>query len=203
MGYLSVVNFWKYQNADVWKKSKIHPPWFKHYVQRDMDLDHMSVGARLLFWELVGAATRYSNVLEDDLNWLWAETRIDPETIAEELPKLVKGGWLSQTQSRRRSRKILENPREDPLEPVEVEVEVEVEETPKGVSSSTPLRSEETDAAAPALNGRAALPDDIPLPDVTAPPTFPCPHCNHIEDTWSGYTLHLTLDHADLREGVT
>ena len=198
MGYLSVVNFWKYQNADVWKKAKVHPPWFKHYVQRDLDLDHMSIGARLLFWELVGAATRYSNVLEDDLNWIWAETRVDPEVIAEELPKLLKGGWLSQTQSRRRSRKILENPLEDSLEPVEVEEDKEVEQTPKGVCSSTTTRSDETPTPHQPVNGRAALPDDIPLPAVRAEPTFPCPHCHWAGTTWSDYTLHLTLDHPEV-----
>jgi hypothetical protein len=80
-----------------------------------------------------------------------------------------------------------------------VPVPVQVEETPKGVSSSTTTRSYETDAAAPARNGRAAeLSDDIPLPAITAPPSFPCPHCDHVEPTWSGYTLHLTLDHPEV-----
>ena len=106
MGYLSVENFWKYQNADVWKKSKTHPPWFKHYVHRDAELDKLPPATRLLFFELLGAATRYSNVIEDDLNWLYAETRIDPKLIREGLAQLLKGGWLSRTKTRRRSRQL-------------------------------------------------------------------------------------------------
>jgi hypothetical protein len=104
VSYISVTNFWEYQNSDVWKKCKGHPPWFKHYVHRDRELDKLSLGARLLFWELLAAATRYQNVLEADLSWICSETRMAPEVVAESLPVLVKGGWLSQTKSKRRSR---------------------------------------------------------------------------------------------------
>jgi hypothetical protein len=107
--YLSVQNFWKYQDRNAWKKAKTHPPWFKHYVHRDPELDKLPLAARLLFIELLGVATRYANVIEADLNgseWdlnaLWAETRIPPEVIAENLQLLIKGGWLSQTKTRRR-----------------------------------------------------------------------------------------------------
>lgn len=123
MTYLSVSNFWKYQNADVWKKSKTHPPWFKHYVHRDPELDKLPVCARLLFWELLAAATRYSNVLEADLNWLYAETRVEPERIAEMLPLLLEGGWLSETKSRRRSRKSSREYREGSVEQQRTETE--------------------------------------------------------------------------------
>ncbi len=126
MTYLSVTNFWKYQNADAWKKAKTHPPWFKHFVHRDRELDQLPLVARLLFYELLGAATRNSNVLEADLNWIWAETRVEPEVIAEALPLLVKGGWLSETKTARRSRKSsrenLPNPRDQ-----EVDVDLEVQ----------------------------------------------------------------------------
>lgn len=105
MSYLSVQNFWKFQNADVWKKSVGHPPWFKHFVHRDMELDDLPTDARLLFYELLAAATRYSNVLKADLSWLASETRMDAEVIAEMLPLLMKGAWLSETKSPRRSRK--------------------------------------------------------------------------------------------------
>lgn len=101
-GYLSVQNFWKYQDKNAWKKAKTHPPWFKHYVNRDRDLDALPPLARLLFHELLGAATRHSNVLEADPNWLWAETRVPVEAIVEMLPLLLKGGWLSQTKTKRR-----------------------------------------------------------------------------------------------------
>jgi hypothetical protein len=81
------------------------------------------------------------------------------------------------------------------------DVEKEVEEKQPTVVSASSTRSDETEAAAPALNGRAALvdhEDDIPLPAVKTAPKFPCPHCDHSEDTWSGYTLHLTLDHPEV-----
>lgn len=130
VSYLSVSNFWKYQNADVWKKAKIHPPWFKHYVHRDRELDSLPLHARLLWYEILASATRNSNVLEADLSWLYAETRVPVEVIAETLPLLVKGGWLSETETPRRSRKpsreTLDNPRD-----LEVEVDVEVERPPK------------------------------------------------------------------------
>ena len=134
MGYLSVRNFWRYQNADVWKKAKGHPPWFKHYCHRDRELDALEPLARLLFYELLGAATRNSNVLEDDLKWIWAETRVEPETVAEHLPTLIKGGWLSQTQTPRRSRKPSRQTRDDPL----ALIEEEEESTNKGLFVARP-----------------------------------------------------------------
>lgn len=126
-GYLSVRNFWKYQNADVWKKAKGHPPWFKFFVSRDRELDQLDPSARLLFYELLASATRHSNVLEADLKWLWAETRLEPELIAEHLPTLLKGAWLSQTKTPRRSRKPSRENRDNPLPLKEEEVEEEKE----------------------------------------------------------------------------
>lgn len=120
MTYLSISNFWKYQNADVWKKSKTHPPWCKLWVHRDRELDALPPLARLLWFELLAAATRYSNVLEADLNWIYAETRVEPEQIAEMLPMLIKGGWLSETLTPRRSRQPsrtnLDDPRDQDLD---------------------------------------------------------------------------------------
>lgn len=125
MTYLSVVNFWKHQDKNAWKKAKYHPPWFKHVVHRDRDLDRLPLEARLLWWELLAAATRYSNVLEADLNWLSMETRINPETIKQVLPLLVKGGWLSETKTARRATK----PVPDPVPNSDVlDVDVDVEE---------------------------------------------------------------------------
>lgn len=126
MTYLSVHRFWDYQNKDVWKKSKGHPPWFKFYVHRDRALDDLPPLARLLFYELLGAASRNSNVLKADLNWLYAETRIEPEVIAEMLPLLLKGRWLSQTDTPRRSRMPSRKNRDDSRALIEEEVEEEV-----------------------------------------------------------------------------
>lgn len=102
MTYLSVTNFWKYQDRNAWKKTKTHPPWFKFYVHRDQDIDHLPVAARLLFIELLAVATRYRNVLEADPNWIRMETRIELELITENLPLLLKGGWLRETKTARR-----------------------------------------------------------------------------------------------------
>lgn len=123
-GYLRVKNFWKYQNADVWKKCDGHPPWFKHFVHRDRELDQLPVVARLLFSELLGSATRNSNVLQDDLNWICSEVRMTPKEVAQALPMLVKGGWLSQSSSARRSRAPSRKTREETL-PLEGEREKE------------------------------------------------------------------------------
>lgn len=124
LSYLSVQNFWKFQNADVWKKSVGHPPWCKLFVHRDMDIDELPYEARLLFYELLAAATRYSNVLKADVNWLASETRMDAVVIAEMLPLLLKGAWLSETKGARRSRKPSRvGAREDPLDLKEEEKE--------------------------------------------------------------------------------
>ena len=113
MSYLSVANFWKYQNADIWSKAKTHPPWFKHYVHRDRELDQLDPMARLLFYELLGAATRHRNVLFSDPKWLLTETLLDANDIAKHLPVLLKGGWIKETRrpvrSRKRSRIIRES----------------------------------------------------------------------------------------------
>lgn len=138
MGYLSVTRFWDYQNADVWKKAKGHPPWFKHYVHHDRELDELPNDARLLYYELLAAATRNGNVLKatlkrsgsevnEDLKWLCAETRMEAEAIAEHLPTLLKGGWLSETRTPRRSRKPSRKTLESSLEPKEEEVEEDKE----------------------------------------------------------------------------
>lgn len=145
-----VVNFWKYQNADVWKKSKTHPPWFKHFVHHDRELDKLPVVARLLFVEILKSATRHSNVLENDLNWLCGETRIAPDEIAEALPLLLKGGWLSETKSTRRSRHPSRENREDSREQeVEVEVDVEGDQEPEKSASSNGSSEVHYDAGLP------------------------------------------------------
>ena len=73
--------------------------------------------------------------------------------------------------------------------------EVEAEQPTVVTASSN--RSEETQPPRSTVNGHAAdLSDDIPLPPVA--PFFPCPYCDHVEPTWSDYTLHLTLDHPEV-----
>ncbi len=138
MSYLSVRRFWDYQNADVWKKSKGHPPWFKFYVHRDREVDELPPLARLLWYELLAAACRHGNVLkanlnesERDLKWICSEVRMEPEEVAEYLPMLLKGGWLSQTRTPRRSRKPSRKVLESSLDLIEEEEE---REEPLGVN---------------------------------------------------------------------
>lgn len=106
LSYLRISKFWDYQNADVWKKCKGHPPWFKHFVHRDREMDRLPIATRLLWIELLGVATRHSNVLEDDLKWISTETRMPLNEVRKALPVLLKGGWLSQTATPRRSRNL-------------------------------------------------------------------------------------------------
>lgn len=133
--YLRVKNFWAYQNADVWKKSRVHPPWCKFFVHRDLELDQLPWEARLLWYELLGVATRYANAFLSETQWIANETRMPPSIVRKHLPRLVEGGWLSYSSTGRRSRKILdkaldqkkkEKKKETPLTPL-----TEISETPE------------------------------------------------------------------------
>lgn len=109
MSYLSVRKFWEYQNADAWKKAKAtkrgHPQWFKHSAHRDGEIDVLPPMARLLWYELLGCATRHHNVLQNEVKWLSRETHLDAKDVAKHLPLLLKGGWLSESERPRRSRR--------------------------------------------------------------------------------------------------
>ena len=74
--------------------------------------------------------------------------------------------------------------------------QTEVDETPKGVSSSTTTRSEETPTPHQPVNGRAALPDDIPLPSQAW--KWPCEHCDRTFDTHEDAQVHVAVDHHEL-----
>jgi hypothetical protein len=111
MAYLSITNFWNYQNADAWKKAKSGPPkWCKLYSHHDREMLQQPEHIRLLWFELLRAATRHSNVLEADLKWICSEVRMEPKRVAEGLKVLRKGGWLTETQTPRRSRKVSRQP---------------------------------------------------------------------------------------------
>ncbi len=108
MSYVRIRNWDRYQNADVFKKSKGRPPWCKLFTRRDLEFDAASIEARLLFYELLRVATEYANVMSNDLNWISRETRLPLKVVAKGLPELLKGAWLTETTSPRRSRKIRE-----------------------------------------------------------------------------------------------
>lgn len=137
MRYLAVRNFWKYQNADVWKKSRGHPPWFKFYVHRDLELDLLPPVAKLLWYEILACATRYTNVILNDSEWLSHETRIAPEQISEYLPVLLRGRWLSQTNTPRRTRSFRESVANHSRNIRDLKEEIRLEEdTPRAVDST-------------------------------------------------------------------
>jgi hypothetical protein len=115
MSYLRVDNFERYQNADIFKKSGGRPPWVKFYrdLLLDDDLLELSYPAQLLFDRLLLVAAGCRNAMSSDPEWLARRTGIDAATISAEIPKLVQGGWLKQTRSRRRSRNIREQGEKD------------------------------------------------------------------------------------------
>lgn len=115
MSFLRIRNWEHYQNADVFKKSGGTPPWCKLYTRRDIDLDQACLEARLLFVELLKCASEYGNVMRGDPEWIARETRMPIAAVVKGLPVLLKGAWLSESKTPRRSRKILEAlaPREE------------------------------------------------------------------------------------------
>ncbi len=150
--YLRVRNFEKYQNADIFKKSKGRPPWVK--LHRDMLEDEQLLAlpyeAQLLFDRLLLVAASQRNAFSSDSEWIAGRTRMDSQTIAKCVPMLVKGRWLSQTKTPRLSRKILE-PREKNSPPRREEKK----NAPKERSSSS-YRSKEATPATASANGAAA-----------------------------------------------
>jgi hypothetical protein len=157
MTYLSITKFWNYQNADVWSKSKGHPPWFKHYVHRDRELDLLDPMARLLYYELLGAATRNKNVLLSDPKWLFAETRVDEQEIAKHLPELLKGGWLKASERPIHSRKPSRKYRAKARDLIEEEEDIPLTPSQKGIES---LQKESWNPRAAGTNPRAVARDE-------------------------------------------
>ena len=113
MTYLRVRNFWEYQNADVWKKAQEnkgghrHPPWCKLYVRHDFELMAEKPIVRLVFYELLKLATVSGNVIPNDISTIAKAISTPSQDTLKAIDRLLKGGWLSETSSPRRSRKIL------------------------------------------------------------------------------------------------
>lgn len=114
MTYLRIRNFWDYQNADVWKKAKAnkkghrHPPWCKLYVARDLEIDALPPITRLVFYELLRLATVTGNVIPNDISTIANAISIPRQEVAKAIPMLLKGAWLSETKTSRRSREFLD-----------------------------------------------------------------------------------------------
>lgn len=135
MTYLRIKNFWSYQNADVWKKARAnksghkHPAWCKLYVARDLELDALHPMVRLVFYELLRLATITGNVIPNDISTIAKAISTPRQEVVKAIPVLLKGAWLSETRSPRRSREILHHKeiekekKEPPIVPQEPPVE--------------------------------------------------------------------------------
>lgn len=110
MSYLRIRKFWDYQNADAWKKAREnkgghrHPAWCKLYVARDLELDRQKPVVRLVFYELLRLATVHDNVIPNDMSTIANAISIPRQQVSEAIEILLKGAWLSQTSTPRRSR---------------------------------------------------------------------------------------------------
>ena len=111
MNYLRVKNFWDYQNADAWKKAKAnkgghkHPAWCKFYVARDMELDREKPMVRLVFYELLRLATVCENAIPNDSQAIAKAISTPTQATTQAIERLLEMGWLSETRTRRSSRK--------------------------------------------------------------------------------------------------
>lgn len=114
MNYLRVRNFWNYQNADVWKKARAnkrghrHPPWCKLHVARDLEFDGLPPMTRFVFYELLRLATVSGNVIPNDISTIANAISTPRQEVAKAIPTLLKGAWLSESKSPRRSRENLD-----------------------------------------------------------------------------------------------
>lgn len=110
MSYLRVKNFWDYQNADAWKKAREnkgghrHPAWCKLFVRRDMELEALSLTTRLVFYELLKLATTYENLILNDSEAISKAISVPRQQVSKAITELVKGRWLQETKTARRSR---------------------------------------------------------------------------------------------------
>lgn len=124
--YLRVKNFWDYQNADAWKKARQnrgghrHPAWCKLYVARDLELDAEKPVVRLVFYELLRLATVCENVIPNDISTIANAISMPRQAVGEAIPRLLKGGWLSESASARRSR--------EPSRKFRAQTEIEIRE---------------------------------------------------------------------------
>lgn len=134
MSYLRIRNFWDYQNADAWTKARQnkgghrHPAWCKLYVARDLELDAEKPIVRLVFYELLRLATVCGNVIPNDISRIANAISTPRQDVAQAIPRLLKGGWLLESATARRSR--------EPSRKVRTQKQIEIREE-KIVESST------------------------------------------------------------------
>lgn len=138
MSFLRVRNWEHYQNADVFKKAKGKPPWVKLYTAMldDRDLLALDPVTQLLFDRLLLLAAKNANAISNDSQWIANTVGIDHGLVVKGIGELLKGAWLSETKTKRSSRKIREAVAKDSLQ----EVEVEVDKTPLPPFQLNPLK---------------------------------------------------------------
>jgi hypothetical protein len=107
-GYLAIRNWQRYQHKDIFKKSRGRPPWIKFYssLLDDDELSELELSTRLLFCLLLLLAARKRNAILNDSEWIGNKIEMQPELVAKGVATLLKGGWLSQTKTPRRSQLI-------------------------------------------------------------------------------------------------
>lgn len=136
--YLRIRNWETYQNADIFKKSKGRPPWVKLYVAM---LDDYKFGllphvTQLLFIKLLLVTAKAGEAIVNDSEWLVKQTGIGSEDIVNSVALLVKGAWLTETKTLRRSRKIRDTFAKD--SPLEQNREEEIKDPPVAPPTAEP-----------------------------------------------------------------
>ena len=135
-------------------------PWIKLYVRLldDEELNALPITTRLLWDRLLLLAQRYANAIPNDPERLAKITCIPTRNVREGITHLLKGGWLSQTNSPRRASKPASNRASKPASPrARAQSREEEPPTPSKEGSSS-LRSKESSAAAQATpNGAGPL----------------------------------------------
>lgn len=132
MTYLRIRNFWKYQNADAWKKAQVNkgghknPAWCKLYVTRDLELDAEKPITRLVFYELLRLATVHSNAISNDSKAIASAISLPTQAVSQAIHRLLEGGWLSETKTGRASRERSRERSRKSRQQIEIEIEKEL-----------------------------------------------------------------------------
>ena len=100
--YLRVRKFSELQHY----KNKQNHAWVKFYVKtlEDEDLRALPVATRLLWDMLLLLACRHGNAIPNDSKRIGNLLGIRPSVVRQGIQQLLEGGWLSETQSGRKSR---------------------------------------------------------------------------------------------------
>ncbi len=103
MSYLAVSKWGEYQHY----KSRVpkHQTWIKYHVRLldDTGIRSLPVPTRLLWDQLLLLAARYGNAIPNDSEALAVLTGIGAEDVANGVATLLKGRWIQETRTPRRS----------------------------------------------------------------------------------------------------